>query len=99
MVEHTIDPNLVFGSLADQTRRDILQRLMTGRLSVSEIALDYDMSLAAVSKHLKVLEQANLITKQRQGKQIFVELVRPSLVSAEEYIRDFTSQPASDWQQ
>ena len=59
----------IFHSLADPTRRDILQRLTGGELSVTEIAQSYNMTLAAVSKHLKVLERAQLVTRRRDGKR------------------------------
>ena len=55
-------------ALADSTRRDILFRLAKEEHSVNEIADPYDMSLAAVSKHLKVLERANLIVKKKEGR-------------------------------
>lgn len=58
----------IFSSLADPTRRDIMKRLVSYELSVSEIAKAYNMSLAAVSKHIKVLEKANLLLRRRQGK-------------------------------
>ena len=61
--------DLIFNSLADSTRRDILKRLVREELSVSEVAEVYDMSLAAVSKHLKVLERANLLGRRRDGKR------------------------------
>lgn len=54
-----------FGALADPTRRAILARLAAGEASVSELAAPFDMSLPAVSKHLKVLERAGLIARSR----------------------------------
>jgi DNA-binding transcriptional ArsR family regulator len=68
MVERTTQLDSVFGSLADTTRRDILRRVAGRELSVGEIASSYDISLAAVSKHLIVLERARLVTKRREGK-------------------------------
>ena len=55
-------------ALADPTRRGILARLAQGEASVSELAEPYDMSLAAVSKHLKVLENAGLISRGKQAQ-------------------------------
>ncbi len=55
-------------ALADPTRRGILARLAKGEASVSELAEPYDMSLAAVSKHLKVLENAGLISRGKQAQ-------------------------------
>ncbi len=55
-------------ALADSTRRSILLRLGKKEQSVNEIAEPYEMSLAAVSKHIKVLEKANLIKKEKKGR-------------------------------
>ena len=55
-------------ALADPTRRGILARLATGDATVTELAEPYDMSMAAVSKHLKVLETAGLITRGREAQ-------------------------------
>lgn len=55
-------------ALADPTRRAILARLASGEASVSELAEPFDMSLVAVSKHLKVLEKAGLISKGREAQ-------------------------------
>lgn len=60
--------DLVFHALADRTRRDILRRLAQGDLSISELAESYDMSLVAVSKHVKVLEKANLVETSKEGR-------------------------------
>ncbi len=57
-----------FAALADPTRRAILARLSQGKLSVSELAEPFDMSLPAVSKHLRVLEQAGLIGREREAQ-------------------------------
>ena len=56
----------VFGALADPTRRAILGRLAAGEASVTELAEPFEMSMPAVSKHLKVLERAGLIARGRQ---------------------------------
>ena len=58
--------DLTFGALADPTRRAILARLRTGEVSVTELAKPFEMSLPAVSKHLKVLERAGLIARGRE---------------------------------
>lgn len=57
-----------FAALADPTRRAILARLSQGVLSVSELAEPFDMSLPAVSKHLRVLERAGLIGREREAQ-------------------------------
>src|SRR2546428_6720173 len=60
--------SLTFGALADPTRRAIVARLARGGASVTEIAEPFDMSLPAVSKHLKVLERAGLVTRGREAQ-------------------------------
>lgn len=59
----------LFHALADRTRRDIVRRVLAGEHSVSALAAKYDMSFAAVQKHIAVLELAGLITKRRQGRE------------------------------
>lgn len=62
----------IFQALADRTRRDIVQRTMRDDASVSALARRYDMSFAAVQKHVAVLERAQLVTKQRRGREQLV---------------------------
>ena len=60
--------SLTFAALADPTRRAILARLVEGECSVTELAEPFDMSLPAVSKHLRVLERAGLIARGREAQ-------------------------------
>jgi DNA-binding transcriptional ArsR family regulator len=62
----------VFRALADATRRDIVLTTLEGELNVSAIARRYPMSFAAVQKHVAVLEDAGLVTKQRNGREHLV---------------------------
>lgn len=62
----------VFHALAAATRRDILRRTIEGEHSVSALARDYDMSFAAVQKHVAVLEEAGLIIKRAEGRERLV---------------------------
>ncbi len=64
----------VFAALADPTRRDIVARLARGDATVGQLAEPYDMSLQAVSKHLKVLEDAGLVTRGRDAQRRPVHL-------------------------
>lgn len=91
MVEYTIDLDAVFHSLADPTRRDILRRVMHKELSVNDVARAYEnnMSLAAVSKHVRVLENARLVQKHRVGKQQFIAPSPPALKDASEYLERY----------
>ncbi len=61
--------DLIFRSLADATRRDIVRRTLVADLSVSGLAEDYDMSFAAVQKHVAVLEAAGLVIKHKSGRE------------------------------
>ena len=59
----------LFHALSDRTRRDILRRVLAGERSVTALADKYDMSFAAVQKHVAVLERAGLLTKRRHGRE------------------------------
>lgn len=91
MVECTFETPLdaVFGSLADPTRRDMLRRLMNCEMSIGELAAPYDITFAAASKHLKVLEDARLIRKRKEGRQRIVSLAPQALAQADQYLRQY----------
>lgn len=91
MVEYTFSLDSTFSALADNTRRDILRRVAEAEMSVGEIARYYDLTFAAVSKHLKVLEKATLIIKRRRGKQQMVSLAPQAFADAAEYIEWYRS--------
>jgi DNA-binding transcriptional ArsR family regulator len=78
--------SITFAALADPTRRAILARLSTGAASVTELAEPHDMSLPAVSKHLKVLERAGLITRGVQAQWRPCRLEAAPLDSAADWI-------------
>ena len=59
----------LFHALADRTRRDIMRRVLVGEHSVSALAVKYEMSFAAVQKHVVVLEKAGLLIKRRSGRE------------------------------
>jgi DNA-binding transcriptional ArsR family regulator len=59
----------LFHALSDRTRRDILRRVLAGEHSVTTLATEYDMSFAAVQKHVAVLERAGLLSKRRSGRE------------------------------
>lgn len=69
MAEDEDRADAMFHALSDRTRRDILRRVLAGEHSVSELAAKYDMSFAAVQKHVAVLEKAGLLTKRRSGRE------------------------------
>jgi DNA-binding transcriptional ArsR family regulator len=81
--------DLVFGALADATRRDILTRTTRGPESVSGLARHYAMSFAAVQKHVAVLERATLVTKERRGREQLVRAHLPTLRRAAELLESY----------
>ena len=76
-------------ALADPTRRGILARLAAGDATVTELAEPYDMSLAAVSKHLKVLEGAGLISRGREAQWRPCHLEAAPLRAVTEWLDDY----------
>jgi len=72
----------IFQALADKTRRDILVRAVLEEQSVSALARHYEMSFAAVQKHVAVLERATLVTKRRHGREQIVQGNTSTLRSA-----------------
>ena len=76
----------VFHALGDATRRDMLRRLAVGERTVSQLAAPFDMSLAAASKHIKVLEGAGLIRREVQGRTHVCRLEPGPLASAHEWL-------------
>ncbi len=62
----------MFGALSDRTRRDILRRSILRKQSISALAADYEMSFAAVQKHVTVLERASLVSKEVRGREKLV---------------------------
>jgi DNA-binding transcriptional ArsR family regulator len=78
--------DLTFNALADPTRRAILMRLARGEATVGELARPFEISLPAISRHLKVLEEAALISNERDGKHRRCRLRPESLASAQQWL-------------
>jgi DNA-binding transcriptional ArsR family regulator len=78
-----------FAALADPTRRAILARLMKGEVSVMELAEPFDMSQPAISKHLKVLERAGLVSRGRDAQRRPVRLEARPLRDATEWLENY----------
>ena len=91
MVEYKLRIDSVCIALSDETRRSILERTSDGALTVNQIAIEYDMSLAAVSKHIKVLEAAGLITKRKNGRYVFISANVSGLYELQEYLASFVA--------
>lgn len=81
-----------FAALADPTRRAILARLAHGDASVNDLAAPFDMSLPAVSKHLKVLERAGLISRGREAQWRPCRLEAAALQPVDEWIAQYRAQ-------
>ena len=94
MVEYTASLDSIFASLAHPTRRDILRRLQDKELSVNEIAAPYSVSLAAISKHLNLLQKAHLIVKRIRGTTHFVALEPATMHQAMVYLQQYEA----NWQ-
>jgi DNA-binding transcriptional ArsR family regulator len=78
-----------FSALADPTRRAMLARLALGELSVTELAKPFEMSMPAISKHLKVLERAGLISRGREAQWRPCKLKAAPLKDAAEWIEHY----------
>lgn len=78
-----------FAALADPTRRAILARLALGETSVSKLAEPFDMSLPAISKHLKVLERAGLITRGRDAQMRPCRIEAKALKEADDWLEKY----------
>ena len=81
--------SVTFAALADPTRRAILARLAGGETTVTELAAPFDMSLPAVTKHLKVLEHAGLISRSREAQYRPCRLEPKSLKAATEWLETY----------
>lgn len=76
-------------ALSDKTRRDMLLRMAEEEKTVSELAEPYEMSLAAVSKHLKVLESAQLIVRRKEGRSYHCRMNYEPLTEVSELIKTY----------
>lgn len=89
MVEYTFGINEIFSALADPIRRDILERTSDDELTVNQIALEYDVSLAAISKHLKVLYDAGLISRRKDGRYNYIRTKPDGMRDAVAYMQQY----------
>jgi DNA-binding transcriptional ArsR family regulator len=83
------DLSVTFGALADPTRRAILARLASGEATVSELGEPFEMSGPAISKHLKVLERAGLISRGREAQWRPCRLVAAPLKNAADWLEEY----------
>jgi DNA-binding transcriptional ArsR family regulator len=85
----SLDLSITFGALADPTRRAILARLASGKATVSELGEPFEMSGPAISKHLKVLERAGLISRGREAQWRPCRLVGAPLKDAADWLEEY----------
>ena len=79
------DLDVVFHALADPTRRGMVERLISGAMTVSELAEPFSMSLSAVTQHLSLLEESGLVRSRKEGRVRTVELNARRLEAAERW--------------
>ena len=89
MVESNVALDMIFGALTDATRRDILKRVSERGYTISELAKSYAMSLAAVAKHVSVLEKAGLVTKCRSGKEKVIHITPKTIKVAAAHLSEY----------
>jgi len=89
MVTSSQQLNLIFGALADEARRAILARLAEGDASVGELAQPFAISRPAISKHLRVLERAGLVSRTREGRFSRCGLDAAPLKGAAEWVERY----------
>lgn len=79
----------VFSALSDPTRRAILTRLSGGEHTVSELAEPFDMSLPAISKHLRILGSSGLIQRRKEGRIHYISLVADPMQTASDWLQNY----------
>lgn len=79
----------IFAALADPTRRNILAMLLEDDMAVTDVAEPFQMSLAAISKHLQVLSEAGLISREKRGRVIWCKLEPDALKAASVWMQSF----------
>ena len=89
MIRMSLDLSVTFGALADPTRRAILARLTSGEATVSELGEPFEMTGPAISKHLKVLERAGLISRGREAQWRPCRLVAAPLKDAADWLEEY----------
>lgn len=83
------DLDLIFQALSDPTRRSMLNSLSLHETAITEVAKPFAMSLAAVSKHVKVLERARLVNRRREGSFSYLSFNSEAMLSADQWIEHY----------
>jgi len=88
MPKRSVGLDQVFQALADPTRRKVIERLVAGPASTSELAEPFDMALPSFTQHLGVLERAGLVTSTKQGRVRIYQLAPAGLATADGWLAD-----------
>ena len=91
MVNYEMEIDRTFSALSDPTRRAIVQRLAMGEATVTEIAQPFSMSLPAISKHIRILEDAGLLVRLKEGRMHRCQLSVEPLREAKQWIEHYTT--------
>lgn len=83
------DLSLTFGALSDPSRREMLRLLRRGEMRVTEIAAPFELSLNAVSKHVRMLERAGLVRRRVRGREHYIGLAAAPLHAAADYLEEY----------
>ena len=86
MVNYSLNLDHTFSALSDPTRRAIISKLAEGDMPIMELAAPFDMSLPAVSKHIRVLEKAGLLIRRKQGRVHYCRLNAQPLRDAAKWL-------------
>jgi DNA-binding transcriptional ArsR family regulator len=86
MVNYSVELNNTFSALSDPTRRAIISKLAKGDMPIMELASPFDMSLPAVSKHIRVLEKGGLLIRRKQGRVHYCRLNAKPLRDAAKWL-------------
>lgn len=89
-MQNTANLDDIFGALADPTRRGILEQLSRGTTNIRTLAEPYKMSQPAISKHIRVLESAGLIRREKRGREFHISVNTHSVEKARDWISYYT---------
>lgn len=89
MVKCKYDLDKIFKALADPTRRTLIKNLSRSERVMTELAAPFDMSLAAISKHVKVLETAGLVERRWDGNFSYISLNAQAMAAADEWLENY----------
>lgn len=90
MVDYGQHLDAIFQALADPTRRSMLHAMRDGEQTVGQLAAPFDMSLAGASKHVQVLEKANLITRRKVGRTSFCAINEAAFIAAQDWFGTYS---------